>query len=119
MTIKVDSLIHKLSNKQESYRRKTRLRRNTEIRSDPGGVVEKVVTVKLASKGCGTKKWVTGAASTTGIEYAAVNSGCLALSVNLTKRVSVLQQPFMVFLPHLQEGVGNIDQETALTLPLQ
>jgi hypothetical protein len=43
----------------------------------------------------------------------------LELSDNLTKRVSVLQQPFMVFLPHLQEGVGKIDQETELTLPLQ
>ena len=115
----MDSQIDKPRNKQVSYRRKTRLRRNTEIRSDPGGVAEKAVTVNSVTKGCGTKKVVTGAASTTGIECAAVNSGCLALSVNLTKRVSVLQQPFIVFLPHLQDGVGKIDQETELTLPLQ
>ena len=115
----MDSQIDKPRNKKVSYRRKTRLRRNIEIRSDPGGEAEKVVTIKSLTKGCGTKKVVTGAASTTGIECAAVNSGCLALSVNLTKRVSVLQQPFIVFLPHLQDAVGKIDQETELTFPLQ
>ena len=115
----MDSLIHKAWEQKVSYRRKTRLRRNTEIRSDPGGEEEKEVTVNSVTKGCGTKKVVTVAASTTGIECAAVNSGCMASSVNLTKRVSVLQQPFIVFLPHLQDAVGKIDQETELTLPLQ
>ncbi len=60
-----------------------------------------------------------GAHSITGISGAVVNAGCLALSVNLTKRVSVLQQPILPFLPHLQAAVGNIESDTLLTLPLQ
>jgi len=60
-----------------------------------------------------------GSHSITGIAGAVVIDCCLALSVNLTKRVSVLQQPIFPFLPHLQAALGNIESDTLLILPLQ